>query len=100
MGAVPETTRVDANPVSVTSEPIQQIILTDGVAIGVLNTYTVHTNCVLYSLVAPIEFYCVDCCDFCETTLVAIREQWLLCPSCYSSLDASSILATPQSTAA
>lgn len=100
MGTVPETTQVETNPVRVTSEPMQQILLGDGAAVGVLSTYTVLPDTALYSLAAPIEFCCVDCCDSCEATLVAIREQWLMCPACYAILEPSETGMVSQSTAA
>lgn len=92
--------RVEISSVRVTSGSMQHILLDDGAAVGVLSSYTVHPHTILYSLASPIEFCCVDCRDFCEATLVGIREQALLCPSCYAVVDDSSIKSETYSQAA
>jgi hypothetical protein len=84
MSTVPEMTWVGAGPVTTVSEPRHELVLQDGTSVDVLSSYRVRIEADLYSLSAPIEFSCAACRHPCEATLVAVRQGWLLCPSCYA----------------
>ncbi|NIJ11856.1 hypothetical protein FHU38_002200 [Saccharomonospora amisosensis] len=74
-------------PVRVQAEPIRHIALADGTQVRVLASYPVRPEADLFSIEAPIEFRCATCCDPCEATLVAVRDEWLVCPGCYASTE-------------
>lgn len=64
----------------------RRIEFCDGASVEVLASYPVRPEADLFSLARVLAFHCADCRDPCEATIVAVRDQGLLCPSCYAAL--------------
>ncbi len=64
----------------------RRIEFCDGASVEVLASYPVRSDADLFSLARVLAFHCADCREPCEATIVAVRDQGLLCPSCYAAL--------------
>lgn len=72
--------------VRVEAETHRRIEFCDGAAVEVLASYPVRSDADLFSLARVLAFHCAECREPCEATIVAVRDQGLLCPSCYAAL--------------
>ncbi|WP_146771116.1 hypothetical protein [Prauserella muralis] len=59
-----------------------------GWSVEVLCAYPAGWTARLYSLAARIEFVCAECGEWCEATLVTVRDEQLVCPGCYPAVAA------------
>ncbi|EHY87202.1 hypothetical protein ACQPZU_09770 [Saccharomonospora azurea] len=87
MSIAPQTSSVGTGSTHVVGEPAHAIVFADGTTVEILSSYPVRPDADLHSLARAVEFACAHCREHCEATLVAVRDDCLLCPGCYAALD-------------